>query len=416
MNKKQKHAALVAAMTAIVDAAKAAKRALTGDEVASLKAQRDEAEALAAEIKAEEEGDALMKSIGSMGAPAGTEEEPDSQPKGRAKSLGAHVANELGPKLKGRKGDRNVSEHATEYKAAGDTHVTGGQGGALAPALTQVDTTIVTAPRRVLTIEDLLGDETVTGSAVTYFVEGALEGSVANVGENAKKPQIHFADPTPVTEALAKVAAYVKESAELLEDLPWLASSIDGRLLYQLGLHVEDQLLNGNGTGVNLRGILNRSGVQVEAAADVTDNADAIFRATTKVQTGSGFAADGLVINPLDYQALRLSKDNNGQYFGGGMFAGPYGNGGIIEQPPVWGLRTVVTPAIAQGTALVGAFKQSASVLKKGGVRVDVTNTNEDDFVNNRITELAERRLGLAARRPAGFVKVTLSSTAPVAG
>lgn len=413
MNLKEQLAALLKAMQAIIDGAKALDRDLTDEEIASLEAKNAEAAELKAKIERAEKGAAAIAAVKALGS--SDDEEPADLGAGgeaRAKSLGDHVAKSVGSKLKGRRGTR-IEEQATEFKAASDTHVTGGASGGLAAALTTVDTNLVTGVRRRLTIEDLLGSETISGAAITYFVEGALEGSVATVAENGQKPQIHFANPTPVTEALSKVAAFIKESDEIVEDLPWLVSSINGRLVYQLGLFIEDQLLNGNGTGTNLTGLLNRSGIQTETAADNTDNADALFRAISKVSLNSGFEADGIVINPADYQALRLSKDNNGQYFGGGFFAGQYGNGGIQEQPPLWGLRTVVTPAIAAGTALVGAFAQSASVIAKGGITVETTNSHDDDFTNNRLTIRGERRLALATRRPAGLVKVTLSNTPP---
>lgn len=409
MNLKEQLAALLKSMQAIVDGAKALGRELTDEEIETLETKNAEVDNLKAKIARQEKGDKLIASISDAGA------QPDEEPGGNvsAKSLGEHVAKSIGAKLNGRRGTRGISESAPDFKAASDTHVTGGASGPLGPALTTVDTNLVTGVRRRLTIEDLLGSETISGSALTYFVEGALEGAVATVAENGQKPQIHFANPTPVTEALTKVAAFIKESDEIVEDLPWLVSSINGRLVYQLGLFIEDQLLNGDGAGTNVRGLLNRSGIQTEAAADNTDNADALFRAITKTALNSGYDADGIVINPTDYQVLRLSKDGNGQYFGGGFFAGQYGNGGIQEQPPLWGLRTVVTPAIAAGTALVGAFAQSASVISKGGIGVEATNSHDDDFTNNRITIRGERRLALAARRPAGFVEVTFSDTDP---
>ena len=410
MNLKEQLAALLKAMQAIIDGAKASERELTEEEIKNLEAKNAEATELKGKIERQEKGAAIAASIDGLGV------QPDEEPGGapvQAKSLGAFVKNDLGPKLKGVRGTRFQAQ--TEYKAATDVQVTGGAAGVLGPALTQVDTNIVTGNRRRLTVEDLLGTETISGAAITYFVEGALEGAPTTVAENGKKPQLHFADPTPVTEALAKVAAYIKESDEIVDDLPWLASAIDGRLLYQLSLFIEDQLLNGNGTGTNIRGLLNRSGIQTETAANRTDNADALFRAISKTALNSGLEADGIVINPADYQALRLSKDNNGQYFGGGFFTGQYGNGTIVEQPPLWGLRTVVTPAIEAGTALVGAFAQAASVISKSGITVEAVNTNEDDFVNNRITVRAERRLLLANRRPSGFTKVTLSSAEPAA-
>lgn len=414
MKLKEQLAALQASMTAIVDGAKALGRELTDDEITVIEQKSAEALELKAKIERGEKGAAAIAAVKALNGGSTEEiEEPGDTAPTRAKSLGDHVATTIGTRIKGRRGER-FSEHASEYKAAADTHVTGGATGNLGAALTTVDTNLVTGPRRLLTIEDLLGSETISGSALTYFVEGALEGTPGTVAENGQKPQIHFADPTPVTEALTKIAAFIKESDEIVDDLPWLVSSINGRLLYQLGLFIEDQLLNGNGTGTNLRGLLNRSGVQTETAANLTDNADALFRAVSKTSLNSGYAADGIVINPADYQKLRLSKDGNGQYFGGGFFSGQYGQSGIVEQPPLWGLRTVVTPAIAAGTALVGAFAQSASVISKGGITVETTNSHDDDFTNNRLTIRGERRLALAARRPAGFVKVALSNAPAV--
>lgn len=404
MNLKEQLLALQKAMQSIVDGAKAAGRDLTDDEITDLESKAAEATELKGKIERAEKSAALVAQIGGT-----AETEPTGNTTVAAKSLGEHFVKSAGDKLSGARGEQR-SIAAPEFKAATDTQVTPTS---IAPALTTVDTNIVTGVRRRLTVADLLGSETISGNAITYFVEGALEGDFATVGENGQKPQIHYANPTAVTEALKKIAAFIKESDEILEDAPWLASAINSRLVYNLGLFEENQLLAGDGTGSNLLGLLNRSGVQTETAAGKTDNADALFRAITKVATGSGLDADGIVINPADYQSLRLSKDANGQYFGGGFFSGPYGNGGIQEQPPLWGLRTVVTPAIAAGTALVGAFAQSASVIRKGGIRVETTNTDKDDFTNNRVTVRAEERLALAARRPAGFVKVTFSTTAP---
>ncbi|MCW0996254.1 phage major capsid protein, partial [Streptococcus anginosus] len=89
-----------------------------------------------------------------------------------------------------------------------------------------------------------------------------------------------------------------------------------------------------------------------------------------------------IMLNPADYQQLRKKKDNNGQYLAGGPFQGQYGNNGILLSPAVWGLNVVSTPAVEQGTYMVGAFRQGATILRRGGLRVDSTNTNVDDFEN----------------------------------
>lgn len=325
-----------------------------------------------------------------------------------AKSLGDHFVKGLG----GRSLKTPGTIAVPEFKAATDTQSTGTRGltGAFGPLVTDVDTTFVHPVRQRLVIADLLASGAVAGNAITYPVFGALEGGTGFVGEGGQKPQMHVADPTWVTDALGEVAGWFKITDDMAEDLPYVVSEIDTTALYDLAFKEEAALLSGNGTSPNLRGLLNRVGVQTEASADNTDNADAIFRAITKVGIGSIFAADGIVINPLDYQSLRLRKDANEQYYGGGFFAGQYGNGGIIEQPPLWGLRTVVSPAVAAGTVLVGAFN-SAKVFRKGGVRVESTNSHADDFTNDKITIRVRERLGLQVKYPAAFVKVTLSST-----
>ena len=335
------------------------------------------------------------------------EETPGDAPK----SLGEHFLKHAGDMLRDSKGSR-ISISAPEFKAAADSHVlTGWTAGT--PFLTDYDRTVVQTFRPQTTIADLLGKGSISGNAISYLVEGAREGAFNTVAEGGAKPQMHYINPTAVVDALKKIAGFIKLTDEFLEDAPFLKSEIDGRLLYDLAWFEEQQLLNGNGTGQNALGLLNRSGIQTEAGTSLADNPDSIFRAITKVSTASGLRADGVVINPTDYQALRLAKDGNDQYYGGGFFAGQYGQGGIPDNPPLWGLRTVVTPAIAAGTVLVGAFSQAATLYRKGGVRVEATNSHDTDFTNNLVTIRAEERVALAVRRPLGLVKVTLDDGQP---
>lgn len=402
-------------MEAIYAPARAESRALTDDE----RTRYDELEPQLATARADlarAEAHERLQVAGST-AQSGTEDGNDPTPEpARARNLGQHFVNAVGDRLQGLNTGDNGSRFSVAapafVNAATDPQVTDGNTGGLGPVLTQVEQTVVEAFRRPLVIADLLASGTLDGQAITYFVEGAMEGDFSTVGENGKKPQMHFINPTAVTDALKKIAGYIKESDEMITDLPFLVSAINTRLLYRLGLFEENQVLDGDGVGTNLRGLLRRSGIQtMGASADAkTDNPDKLFRARTAVSTATGFEADGIVIHPTDYQALRLAKDGNQQYYGGGFFAGQYGIGGVPVDPPLWGLRTVVTPAIAQGTVAVGAFRAAATLYRKGGVRVEATNSNEDDFVNNRVTIRAEERVALAVRVPSAIVKVTLGA------
>lgn len=416
MNPKERLKAARAAAKALADTVRGENRNFTAEEAKAFDGHMADAEAAQAEIDAARETEDRLRKAGELTDPeAPRDNGGDGGSFRKSVTIGEHYVEHCKAQILARTKGERFTAGAPEYgtKAATDTQLTPASGAGLAPLVTDYDRTFVTGVRRRLTVADLLPNGAISGNALTYFIEGAMEGDYTTVAEGAQKPQIHFADPTSVTEPLKKIAAFIKESDEMVEDFPFLVSAINNRLLYRLRLFEEDQLLNGNGTGTNIRGLLNRTGIQTLGLT--TDakagNLDQIFKAATAVDTGSGFTADGIIINPTDYQTFRLAKDANNQYYGGGPFTGQYGVGGVMEQPPLWGIRTVVTPAIAAGTVLVGAFQAAAEVLRKGGVRVESTNSNEDDFENNRITIRAEERLLLAVRYPAALVKVTLGTT-----
>lgn len=406
MNLKAMRAAALKAAQTIIDTAKAANRDLTDDEQTEVSAKFAEIEELDKKIEAAGKSADLIARIGAIDP--GKEGKSDEQ-HAIAKSLGDHFVQHAKSRLSALRDEGSVSVSAPEFKAATDNQVT--NGGAFATVLTEYDRTIVRGNRIRLQVADLMSSGTISGNAISYFVEGALEGAFTTVAEAGAKPQLHVVDPTAVTDALKKIAGWIKFTDEMVEDLDFYVSEINNRLLFELARFEEQQLLNGLGTGSTVQGLLLRSGIQTETGATILDNADAVFRSITKVATGSGLDADGVVIHPTDYQTFRLKKDSNLQYYGGGFFAGQYGVGGVPEQPPLWGLRTVVTPAIAAGTVLVGAFKQAATVYRKGGVRVESTNSHASDFTSNLITTRAEERIALAVRVPAGLVKLTLGTT-----
>lgn len=302
-------------------------------------------------------------------------------------------------------------------KAAGDTVTTGGiSSDAANLLLPDVDKNIVKQHLQRITIADWLGSGTISGNAITYFLEqpwdNTANGVPKAVGENEKKPGVTPPNYAQKTVHLKKIAGWLRMSDEMTEDAEFLAAEINNRLLVQLAIAEENQLLNGDGTGNNLEGLLTRTGVQTENSAKATDNIDAIYRAQNAVFVKTGYRADGLVINPADYQKLRLTRDGNGQYFAGGPFFGQYGTGGIIQDPPVWGLNVIQTTAIPAGTALVGAGKTASTVYRKGNLRVEASNSVGEDFLHNRFVVLAEERLALVTRVPSAFSKIVFSDAA----
>lgn len=255
-----------------------------------------------------------------------------------------------------------------------------------------------------LTVADLIPQATTSSSVIRSIVELTATNASAAVAEEGLKPEssLVFDD---VDERVAKIATILRASDEMLEDLGWVTGYINGRGVLFVQIAEEAQLLNGNGTAPNLSGILNRAGRVPNNGGGIT--VDALYEQITAIRSTSFLEPDAIVVHPTDWQTLRLSKDANNQYYAGGPFTGAYGNAGGVASDSIWGLRVVVTSAIAAGTALVGAFRTSAQIFRRSGITVDVTNTDGEDFRFNRVAFRFEERLALAVYRPQGFGTVT---------
>ena len=88
--------------------------------------------------------------------------------------------------------------------------------------IADVDRSIAPLPRRTA-VADFFSNAQISGNAITYFLQGTYEGAPAATAEGAKKPQNSTSFESK-TLALTKIAAYIKETDEILYDEPFLTS------------------------------------------------------------------------------------------------------------------------------------------------------------------------------------------------
>ncbi len=272
---------------------------------------------------------------------------------------------------------------------------------------------IVIPPMRTRRVRDLFPTRTTTAAVIEYFRMTGFTNNAASVAERGteggnpvftKKPQSGFTfvgEQAPVRTLAHWEAAH----RNVLADEPQLRSIIDNELMYGLRLEEDDQILNGDGSGENLTGVLQTSGIQTYdwsdgAATPVPDTkADALRRAAT-LSLLAYYEPTGIVLNPNDWEDIELTKDLNGQY----LIAVSVAMGG---EPKLWRIPVIDTPAMTEGTALVGAFGTGAQLYDREQASIRVSEQHADFFVRNAIVILAEQRLALAVKRPEAFVKVT---------
>jgi len=175
------------------------------------------------------------------------------------------------------------------------------------------------------------------------------------------------------------------------------------------------QLLNGDGTGENILGILRTPGVQDYPGAGLGEGApgtpvqpkdtyvDAVRRAATRIMLAY-YEPTGVVLHPFDWEQMELTKDANGNYI-------VTNNVQIGAEQRIWRMPVVATPAMNQGTALVGAFGLGAKVYDRQQSNIRIAEQHGDLFVRNAVVVLAEERIGLTVSRPESFIKIDLEES-----
>lgn len=305
-------------------------------------------------------------------------------------------------------------------------------------------------------IADLIPSYACESPVVTYVREATWTNNAAAVAEGATKPTSTHSFQR-YTVQVGKIANLERVTDELIQDAGLVWSLIQQRLVQGVQRKEEIELVAGSGyPGVG--GLLSFAGsfqqpqtvsaitslvfpaagtpgigAGTDTVASVTPGrnvaytiasaqagmviAEGLLQAITDIRVKTFFEPDAIVMNPYDYLTVRLAKDLNDQYFGGAMFGRDYGQTQFEQTPQannvfgLWGKKVVTTPAMPQGLALVGDFAGWARILRRGGLRVDMTNTNGTDFEQNLWTARAEERIGLMVERPEIFELVQLTGS-----
>lgn len=254
---------------------------------------------------------------------------------------------------------------------------------------------IVAPPNRQFTIRDLLAPGTTTQSSVEFVRETGFTNNARPVTEGTTKPQSELTFNL-FTAPVRTLAHIFKASRQIMDDAPALASYINARGTYGLKYVEENQLLNGNGVGENINGLIPQA-TSFAPAFNASDETaiDRLRLAALQVVLAE-YPATGFVLNPIDWARIELTKDKEGRYI--------VGNAQSPIGPSLWGVPVVQTQAMAAGEFLTGAFNMGAQIFDRMGVEVLLSTEDGTNVQTNMVTIRVEERLALAVYRPAAFI------------
>src|SRR5204863_8314997 len=144
----------------------------------------------------------------------------------------------------------------------------------------------------------------------------------------------------------------------------------------------------------NLRGVNNVSGILTQAKG--TDPVpDAIYKGIVKVRSQGFTEPSHVILNPSDFQDIRLLRTADGIYsWGSPAEPGP---------ERLWGKPVVQSTFQTQDTGIVGDFSMFSEMAVRRGMDVQVTNAHSTFFAEGKLALRCDMRVALVWYRPKAF-------------
>tara|TARA_B100001250_G_scaffold103295_1_gene87079 strand:- start:11681 stop:12934 length:1254 start_codon:yes stop_codon:yes gene_type:complete len=239
----------------------------------------------------------------------------------------------------------------------------------------------------------------------TYTNNAAPTAEGSALGENA----LAF---TERTEEIRKIGAFIPMTEELLADVSAAQGYIDSRLRFMVRQTISDQIIGGSGSGVNLTGILNKTGINAfnySSFSGSLKRIGQIFEAITEIQKDAFMNPDAIIMHPSDWyqvvtevNAVTTSGALNPLFVGAGSF-------GDAVTPRLWGVPVVSSTETTAGDCIVGVFGggQAIHIVARQGMEVAMSDSHDANFTKDIIVMKATVRMGLPIYRATAFAKIT---------
>ncbi|MCX5522593.1 phage major capsid protein [Streptomyces bobili] len=266
--------------------------------------------------------------------------------------------------------------------------------------------------QRPLRLRDVVTNLTTTSDTIEYVRMTSQTNNATPVPEstatadpgsmnaaNGVKPESALAW-AKVTTPVRTIAHWIPLTKRALSDAAQVRSIIDAFLRYGLEEELEDQMISGDGTGENLEGLGNVSGVQAQAWD--SDALTTTRKARTKVRLVGRSTPNAYLLNPSDLETIDLLQDNEARFY----FGGPQGLG---TAGTLWGLPVIETEAVPAGTGYVGDFRK-AVLWDREQASITISDSHANFFIRNMVAILAEMRAAFGVIQPNAFVEIDLTA------
>ena len=288
---------------------------------------------------------------------------------------------------------------AIELKAVGDMSTANVTGGSRYGQI--FDPNIIQNPNRKVHMSQVLrGGSIGAGNTYTFMREnGNGEGAITPVAEGALKSQFDL-DLVEATVNVETIAGWLRVTRKAMNNIPGFVSFLQARLPEKFQRALDAQILYGDGTTPNLKGILTSGNFVASTAVASQKLIDKLIDDVATLEDKYERDATGILLRPIDYYGFFKNKAS-----GSGEYNLPEGVTFVNGQLYLFGIPVYASTAITAPDYVVGDFDMGAQLLTQEGMRIEFFEQDGTNVRENKVTVRIEGNYALPVYGPDFFIK-----------
>lgn len=288
---------------------------------------------------------------------------------------------------------------AIELKAVGDMSTANVTGGSRYGQI--FDSNIRQNPNRKVHMSQVLrGGSIGAGNTYTFMREnGNGEGAIAPAAEGALKSQFDL-DLVEATVNVETIAGWLRVTRKAMNNIPGFVSFLQARLPEKFQRALDAQILYGDGTTPNLKGILTSGNFVASTAVASQKLIEKLIDDVATLEDTYERDATGILLRPVDYYGFFKNKAS-----GSGEYDLPEGVTFVNGQLYLFGIPVYASTAITAPDYVVGDFDMGAQLLTQEGMRIEFFEQDGTNVRENKVTVRIEGNYALPVYGPDFFIK-----------
>ena len=288
---------------------------------------------------------------------------------------------------------------AIELKAVGDMSTANVTGGSRYGQI--FDANFIQNPNRKVNMSQVLrGGSIGPGNTYTFMREnGNGEGAIAPAAEGTLKSQFDL-DLVESTVNVETIAGWLRVTRKAMNNIPGFVSFLQARLPEKFQRALDAQILYGNGTTPNLKGILTTGNFVASTAVTSQKLIEKLIDDVAKLEDTYERDATGILLRPTDYYGFFKNKAS-----GSGEYDLPEGVTFVNGQLFLFGIPVYASTAITAPDYVVGDFDMGAQLLTQEGMRIEFFEQDGTNVRENKVTVRIEGNYALPVYGPDYFIR-----------